>query len=109
MNRTRKYKGHTITSCGLSWYIDRTPGMVDGIFAPTLAAAKARINAMKPNKIAYSPYYQGLMIWRPGEGCSSFYEKEFEREPDARLQLRIEAERLDAEIVPAGSLDGWPD
>ena len=65
---------------------------------------------MKPrNRVAYSPRYQGLMIWRPESGCSSFYERDFEREQDAKLQLRIEAERLDADIVAAGSLDSWPD
>ena len=45
--KTRNYMGHTITSCGLSWYIDRTPGKADGVFAETLAEAKAKITLAK--------------------------------------------------------------
>lgn len=57
------------------------------------------------NKIAYSPYYEGLMIWRPESGCASFDEREYPTEESARFMLNWYARELDAEVMPPGSLD----
>jgi hypothetical protein len=76
---------------------------------------KSRMNAngdwetRAKDLIAYSPYYKGLMVWRSGFGCSSFNEQEYESESEAKFDLEWWAREWDAQIVPAGSLDNWPE